>query len=72
MSKIGLKSGEIVQKHDFTTDFTCLAQNSNCEPLFPPAPGVKRVLAEYNIITHDLRFSPNDLFVVCSVFLSVP
>jgi hypothetical protein len=45
MDKIWLKSGEITQKHDFTLDFTRSAQNNNCWPLFPPAPGVNRVLA---------------------------
>jgi hypothetical protein len=45
MGKIGLKSGKTAQKRDFTPDFTCSAENNNCAPLFPPAPGFKRVLA---------------------------
>ena len=36
-----------MQKRDFTTDFTLSAQNSNCESLFPPTLGVKRLLAYY-------------------------
>jgi hypothetical protein len=39
MGKIGLKSG----KNAISPPIS--AQNSNCEPLFPPAPGVKQVLA---------------------------
>jgi hypothetical protein len=42
-----LKSGEIAQKHDFTTDLTLSAQKRKCESLFPPAPGVKWLLAYY-------------------------
>ena len=78
MGKIGLKSskiGKIAQKRDFTPDFTRSTENNNCAPLFPPAPGVKRVLAYWLLhstqlhTTHSHRTKENNEHSSIFIFL---